>query len=289
MVKIIKPSFDILAISKWPLKLIEKAGRICYKSEDKIGWSCPKCRQPGVLVDNCNEHGEFVDVYSDCGCNVPLVHSSVKFAEMIMKREHLSVIEHGYVTVLFISNRGFTHELVRHRLTSPSQESTRYCNYTGNKFRNELTIIKPWWKYTFPDAKVPDLISGSMQPVYDRWSAQMRRSEGCYKSMIECGLPPQAARGVLPIDVKTEIVITANLREWRHIFKMRASPAAHPDMQRLMYPLLEEFKKRIPVIYDDLPEKAGPFAWSLYPDPTPKPRQRSGIPPIDAPNNPRFA
>ena len=204
MVKIIKPSYEILTPINGDeiLKLIELAGRTCYKSNDLI-----------------------------------TPDSARGFVERIAKRGHESVIEHYNITVRFVCNRGFTHELVRHRLAAFSQESTRYCNYTKDKFGNEITVIKP-----------AELNEGTEE--YSIWKQAMENAEKSYMAMISAGSKPENARGVLPIDIKTEIVITANLREWKHIFTLRTSPAAHPSMRELMIPLAKEFQQKIPVIFD---------------------------------------
>ncbi len=206
MVKIINPSYEILTPINGNeiLKLIELAGRTCYKSHD-------------LITDE----------------------SAKNFVQKIAQRGHESVIEHFNISVRFICNRGFTHELVRHRLAAYSQESTRYCNYSKDKFGNEITTIKPF-----------EVEEGSKE--FDLWKEAMENAEKSYMAMIENGSKPENARGVLPIDIKTEIVITTNLREWKHIFKLRTGKAAHPSMRQLMIPLLKEFQEKLPVIFDDI-------------------------------------
>lgn len=205
--KIIEPSYEILTPidGKEILKRLEIAGRVCYKSEERI-------------TDD----------------------SALKFLNVICSRNHESVLEHVSISVRFICCRGFTHELVRHRIASFSQESTRYCNYSKDKFGNEITVVKPTW-YDKEDRQTR---------IY--WEVAMLRSETQYFRLLKSGLKSQDARGVLPIDLKTEIVITANLREWKHILDLRTATAAHPSMKQLMRPLLEEFQENIPVIYDDV-------------------------------------
>jgi thymidylate synthase (FAD) len=202
---IIKPYFVIESNidQDYILKQIELAGRTAYKSEDKI-----------------------------------TEDSAKDFVGMILKRGHLSVIEHQSVTVRVICDRGVSHEIVRHRLAAYTQESTRYCNYSKGKFGNEITVIEPcfWDK---DDEK------------YKVWRAAMKHSEICYNRLIELGATPQEARSVLPNSLKTEIVMTMNLREWRHFFSMRTSSAAHPQMREIAVPLLKEFQRRIPIIFDD--------------------------------------
>jgi len=184
------------------LKQIESIGRTCYKSEDKI-----------------------------------TEDSSIKFTQNLIDKGHEAMLEHNAITVRFTCDRGVSHELVRHRLASFAQESTRYCNYSKDKFSNELTFIKPiFWD------------KGCQG--YNLWINAMRYAEYLYKDMIKKGATPQEARTVLPNSLKTEIVMTMNLREWRHFFKLRVAVVAHPQMRELTIPLLEEFKTLIPIIFN---------------------------------------
>lgn len=204
--KIIKPKFVIESkIDKEDLlKSIETAGRTAYKSEDKITES-----------------------------------SSREFIQMIMVCGHLSVIEHGYITVRVICDRGISHEIVRHRLASYTQESTRYCNYTKGKFGSQITVIKPcFWDES--------------DPRYCIWKNAMNQAEVSYKALIEAGATVQEARSVLPNSLKTEIVMTMNLREWRHFFELRTSKFAHPQMREITVPLLEKIKTLVPFVFDDI-------------------------------------
>ena len=207
--KILSPSYKILFMENGDtiLNRIEAAGRTCYKSEEKI--------TPG---------------------------SSKSFVKQIIKSGHHSVIEHVNITVKFICDRGVSHELVRHRLAAYSQESTRYANYSKDKFENEITVIKPvfWAK-------------GSKE--YSKWENGMENAEKSYLDLIAEGARQEQARSVLPNSLKTEIVMTCNLREWRHVLNLRCSKAAHPQIREIMLPLLTEFHKNIPVIFDDLYEK----------------------------------
>jgi thymidylate synthase (FAD) len=165
--------------------------------------------------------------------------SAIKFVAGLISRGHEAMIEHSSVSVRFICDRGVSHELVRHRLAAFAQESTRYCNYAKDKFGNEITVIEPvfWEKGTIG---------------YDRWCEAMFKSEEHYFKLLEFGATPQEARTVLPNSLKTEIVITTNLREWRHFFKLRTPEAAHPQMRELTIPLLAELKTLIPVVFDDI-------------------------------------
>lgn len=213
---LVKPSHEIMAImsnyaTDDPLHLIELAGRTCYKSEDKMTHD-----------------------------------SAVKFVKMIRDRGHESVIEHSAMTVKFVCDRGVTHELVRHRLCAFSQESTRYCNYSGG-----VTFVIPPWLDIEPGEyeKAPELDLDAVDCV---WGIAMLSAERLYKTLVSNSWSPQQARSVLPNSLKAEIVVTANFREWRHIFKLRTSQAAHPQMREIMGPLLEEMKSRVPVIFEDL-------------------------------------
>ena len=188
------------------LKRIEKAGRTCYKSEDRI-----------------------------------TEESAENFVRMLIERGHESVLEHASITVRFVCDRGVSHEIVRHRLASYSQESTRYCNYSNDRFRNNITFIKPCFL---------DEGTGG----YKLWKQAMFIAEKEYFELLNLGCTPQEARSVLPNSTKTEIVMTSNLREWRHFLKLRTAKAAHPQMRELTVPLLHEFQRQIPVVFDDIKE-----------------------------------
>jgi len=136
-------------------------------------------------------------------------------------------------------DRGVSHEIVRHRLASYCQESTRYCNYSGDRFGNEITVIKPYF-----------LTEGTNG--YKKWAEACETAEREYFTLLEWGCTPQEARAVLPNSLKTELIMTANLREWRHFFKLRTSPAAHPQMYEVTIPLLKEVQEKIPVVFEDL-------------------------------------
>jgi len=192
------------------LSLIEKAGRTCYKSEDKI-----------------------------------TEDSASRFLDSIMKKGHLSVIEHFSVTVRFVIDRGVSHELVRHRLCAFSQESTRYCNYKGG-----VAFIIPPWVSLMPGEYTEHDLS-SVTGMSHQWVLAMIWAEHFYKLLIDNKWSPQQARSVLPNSLKTEIVTTANLREWKHIFSLRCSKAAHPQMQEVMLPLEALFQLQVPEIFGE--------------------------------------
>lgn len=206
--KIIEPSFRWLD-GKLPdghaiLKNIATAGRVCYQSEPTT--------------------------------------SDALFVMKIIERGHESVLEHEKLSVRIICDRGVSHELVRHRIASYSQESTRYCNYSKDKFGNELTFIRPPW--------VPEGFGGNQ--AAQGWKQAMLYAELYYRDLLEWGWTPEQARTVLPNSLKTEVVMTANLREWRHFFRLRCAPAAHPQMGQIAGMMLTEFKNAVPVIFDDL-------------------------------------
>jgi len=191
-------------INEGILKRIERYGRVCYKSERLIN----EASAPG-------------------------------FVRNLIDRGHESVIEHEKITVIYITNRGITHEIVRHRIASYSQESTRYCNY-----QNKMVFIRP---YYFPEGS----------ETYEIWKEAVVNAARTYLALLARGARPEQARGVLPADLKSEIVVTYNLREWRHFFKLRANQRAHPQIRQIAIPTLLEFRKRIPVIFDDIEYDTG--------------------------------
>ena len=150
---------------------------------------------------------------------------------------------HEKITVRFICDRGVTHELVRHRIASYSQESTRYCNYCNDKFGNELTFIRPcFWDENTEDGKAKMAV----------WKEAMENIEKEYNQLISMGAKPEEARSILPNSLKTEIVVTMNLRSWRHFFELRTSERAHPQIRQIANALLAELKTQLPVIFGDL-------------------------------------
>ena len=218
---LVKPSHKILTPidGEQILKNIEQAGRTCYKSENKITQD-----------------------------------SAEKFVKRIIKSGHHSVIEHENISVRFICDRGVTHEIVRHRLVAYSQESTRYCNYKGGV----TFVIPPWTKWkpgNYTSSVIDEIFMTANLREWQHdleWFSAMNMAEKCYIKLLEYGWSPQQARSVLPNSLKTEIFMTANLREWRHVLKLRCSKAAHPQMRELMIPLLKELKIMIPVLFDDI-------------------------------------
>lgn len=216
---LIKPSYVIENLDVNKLKFVEKFGRICYKSEEN-------------MTDETLQ----------------------KFLKRIIDSGHESVIEHFSFSVRFIIDRGVSHELVRHRLAAFSQESTRYCSYNKDRFGGQITYIIPPW--------LMDVNPGEYKSIYDLeglskpsllWLFEMLNIESKYMELTNTyNWTAQQARSILPNSLKTEIAVTANLREWRHIFKMRAAPDAHPQMREIMIPLLNEVRSIIPIIFDDI-------------------------------------
>lgn len=220
--KIIEADYEILTPIKGnELEAIELAGRTCYKSESNI-----------------------------------TKESASEFVKRLIKNGHEAMLEHSSLSVKFICDRGVSHELVRHRLASFSQESTRYCNYSSEKlFGGELTFIKPY----FFDETTRE---------YSEWYNAMKDAEKSYlKLTIDLKCSPQQARSVLPNSIKTEVIMTANYREWRHFFNLRAARAtgpAHPQMEELTVPLLRELIDKIPVVFDDIAKKCADNGHSEY-------------------------
>ena len=158
-------------------------------------------------------------------------------SKLVHIKKHESVIEHVSLTVRFVCDRGVSHEIVRHRIAAYSQESTRYCNYSKECFGNQITVVAPL---------------GLEGMMYHIWYDACLKAEASYFSLLAGGVSPQMARSVLPNSLKTELVMTANLREWRHILRLRTSEAAHPQMRQLMNPLLIELECQLPEIFTSL-------------------------------------
>jgi thymidylate synthase (FAD) len=178
---IVPQSATLLSATPNPEVLLERAGRTCYRSEEKI-------------TDE----------------------SAPKFVEMICQRNHESVLEHASATIVFTTDRGVTHELVRHRICSFSQESTRFVNYYK---KGEIRVVEP---------------IGLNEDQRKTWLCAMDDAERAYNDLVHMGCKPEVARDVLPTCTASDIVVTANFREWRHIIRLRTSPAAHPKIRVLI-------------------------------------------------------
>ena len=279
--KLIKPSFEIWnqpAGLEGVYKQIERVGRVCYKSEDKITEDSAKPFVDRMIKSGHGamlEHGT-VYMFMPIGCDkhdyhVAWKYHKNKYSKVIIRNEHFLLNKNGYyittnlrvlvengwlddlkyicdptefhekrITVHFVCDRGVSHEFVRHRVFSFAQESTRYCNYSKDKFGNELTFIIPNWVNTHCPNKeqegpsVPDM----------KWSSAMLNAEASYKILLKMGWTPQQARAVLPNSLKTELVMAGFVSDWKHFFELRCDSAAHPQARELAIPLREEFIKR---------------------------------------------
>ena len=205
--KLVKPGYEILTEIDGlkELRTIERAARTCYKSEAAI-----------------TEGSE----------------SAKKLIRRLIESGHEAMLEHSFLSVKFTVDRGVTHELVRHRLMSFAQESTRYCNYSGRKFGHDVKFVIPYFFKDKPDA---------MQI----WTEACARAEQAYFDLLDGDTTPQEARTVLPNSTAAEIVMSGNYREWRHILRLRTARDAHPQMREVICPLGKELQSRIPVIFDD--------------------------------------
>lgn len=199
--RIVQPAVELLWITPNAVEVIERAGRTCYKSEDKI-----------------------------------TADSAERFVRMVVERKHLAVIEHASASMHFVCDRGVTHEMVRHRVASYCQESTRYCNYGAEKFGNQIAVVEP---------PLPDDAARQV------WRRAMETAERDYMELLQAGVKPQIARGVLPNSLKTEIVMTANFREWLHFFELRCAPAAHPQIREVADMARAILAREAPAVFGD--------------------------------------
>lgn len=211
--RVVKPSFEILTpIDRESMcKQIELVARTCYKSEDRI-------------TDE----------------------SAPKMVKGLIKSQHTAMIEHAHISVKFICDRGVSHEIVRHRMASYAQESTRYCNYSSGKHGNEITVIEPC--FFKKDSN-----------EYAAWLYACHTCEKAYMQLLSLGCTPQEARSVLPTSLKTEIVVTMNLREWIHFFNLRVlgtTGAPHPQMKESALPVLAAFAEALPEVFGAQYEQA---------------------------------
>ena len=165
--------------------------------------------------------------------------SCVKFCKMLLSKHHTAMLEHSSLSVRFIVDRAIANELVRHRHTAYAQESTRYCAYNKDKFGNEIKVILP-----------DEFKQGT--PEFGIWFDSCKYSEAAYMDLLKEGVKPEFARNVLPLSTATELVVTANIREWISIFTLRTTPFAHPQMRSIMRNLLDDLKSKIPVLFDDI-------------------------------------
>lgn len=152
---------------------------------------------------------------------------------------------HGWHSIKFVCDRGISHEIVRHRPASFAQESTRYCNYSKDKYGKEITVIKPFYLNDGSNASTNEIAA------YGVWEIAMKESEKAYFEMLDLGYSAQEARIVLPTNLKTELIMTAKNYEWNHFFELRADKPAHPQMKELVIPLLIDFTNRFPELFKE--------------------------------------
>lgn len=219
---IVKSSFRVItpitngAISE--LQRIELPTRLCYKSENKI---------------------------------TPDGESAKKILKTLIDNDHLAMLEHSSITVIFVTSRGVSHELVRHRIASYAQESTRYCNYSNEKFTNQLTFIDPLEEIEW-DSKMGNLSAKEKLDTALQMTMFYKKTEIEYLELIKKGVPPQIAREILPNGLKTEIALTCNYRKLIAIFKLRCAKNAHPAMRALMVPFAKYMQEQIPDIFGNI-------------------------------------
>lgn len=230
MIDIVKPKIFIEEFdAEYIVRKIERAARTCYKTE---GSKAPV----GQLLDKrllkTSDRANFWAEKRNGNIDEKLLRA-------VLANVHSSVLEHCAISVVMLTNRGMTHELVRHRIgVAYSQESSRYCNYSKDKFGNKVAMLKP---YFYKDHK-----------LYDIWETGVRRAAAGYFVMLKEGGTTEEARELLPNSTKTEIAITYNINAWRHFLNLRASQKAHPEIRRMAMVLLLEFARRMPVLFGDI-------------------------------------
>ena len=202
------------------LDTIEKVGRTCYKSEH--------------LITEDSAEG---------------------FVRRLIQRGHEAMIEHASVTLRFFNDRGISHEEVRHRIASFAQESTRYCNYSKDKFDGEVTYIDLTQGMEL-DSTVRELDYSTKLAIYHEWMKACLDAEDHYMKMLSLGATPQIARSVLNNSTKTEICITMNFREWRHFIRLRNDLTAHPQMREVAQQALDMLYGKYPVFFEEFVKEA---------------------------------
>ncbi len=220
--KLVRPHYTIITPMPWAAMMehVEYCGRISYQTEELIA-----------------------------------AGSAAEFVRKLIHLGHESVLEHASFTVIFEVNRGVTHEVVRHRIASPTQESTRYCNYSLGKFSNSVTYTDPTGGALL-DVKMSNLPDADLEAIMKEWMQGCLDAERHYFRLLELGATTQFARGMLNESTKAQIAITTNIREWRLILGQRSAPVAHPQMREVIVPLLLELK-----------EECSPFFSDIVPDP----------------------
>jgi len=200
--RIEQPSVKLLWVTPSADKVIEEAGRTCYKSEQKI-----------------------------------TELSSEKFVRKLYKEGHHAMLEHASASVRVITDRGITHEIVRHRIASYAQESTRFVNYSKSEYEGSIGIIVP-----------PSIIDNEQKQAI--WHKAIIAAEKAYFDLLDIGCAPQIARSVLPTCTKSEIVMTMNLREWLHFFKLRTAKNAHPQIREIAYSVQQLLRNHFCLVRD---------------------------------------
>jgi len=200
--RIVEPSVEPVWITPDALRVIEAAGRICYKSEGRAG-----------------------------------PDTAPAFVRSLIARGHESVIEHAAASFRIVTDRGISHEIVRHRLASYSQESTRYCNYGQDRFGREIAVVRP---------------PGLSAAAETAWREGCEAAEKSYFALLDAGATAQLARSVLPTCLKTELIMTASFREWRHVLRLRLAPAAHPQVIEVARAILALLVRDCEPVFGDL-------------------------------------
>lgn len=236
--QIVQPSVILIDATPYPEQKIEESARVCYQSQERAK-RCDSCKGLGHVIDSD------IDNCETCGGYGTNRKAAEKFVKMLLSNQHESVIEHVSASFMIVCDRGVSHEIVRHRLSSFSQESTRYCDYTkpeecvGGAVVSKIKCIRP-----------PGLDDESFKV----WQEAMENAELSYKALRALGIKPEIARSVLPTGLKTQLSWTANAREWRHIMKLRTSKQAHPQMRRIALMILEGLFHWCPVLFEDIVE-----------------------------------
>ena len=222
--RIVKPGYEIVS----PAGLNEAGCEAIYEHIEFAARTCYKSDNP---TDREKRHA---------------------FVRRLVESAHEAMLEHAFITVRFFVDRGVSHEIVRHREASFAQESTRYCNYSKGKFGEECSFIDISGGLA---AEGKETSGDQHAALLEEWLKACADSEAHYMRMLELGATPQMARSVLTSSLKTELVVTANIREWRHILKLRAADTtgkAHPQMKEVMVPLLMDFKNAMPELFGDI-------------------------------------
>jgi thymidylate synthase (FAD) len=234
--KIVQPTVTLVHATPDLERVIERMGRICYQSQHRVK-TCGFCN--GGRTDLAKDPAPRCPLCEGTGTDI---ESARAFISMVIQNGHESVLEHAVAGFSIVTDRGVTHEIVRHRLASYSQESTRYCNYGKDQFERSIAVIEP-----------PGLTDGLDTSNFDAWQSSMEGVEHIYLEMLDRGVTPQIARSVLPNSLKSEIGMTANFREWRHFLRLRTSLKAHPQMREVAEMIRAELLKLSTACFKDIP------------------------------------